>query len=160
VNGPNPPPPPTLAQAITSILESRDEQTDLLRQLVANSARASNGARNAPASAPTTYGDFTATHPPIFTKAGEPEGRSLVSCDRVQVWASSLHGAAEDSPPCSSYREMLACGGPTTPPLAHRLPSVMGRVLQHFPRTSHPGRCDEKEVSKVHGSKTKRKIRA
>jgi hypothetical protein len=30
-NGPNPPPPPTLAQAITSILESRDEQTKLLQ---------------------------------------------------------------------------------------------------------------------------------
>jgi hypothetical protein len=27
----NPPPPPTLAQAITSILESRDEKTELLR---------------------------------------------------------------------------------------------------------------------------------
>jgi hypothetical protein len=32
----NPPPPPSLAQAIASILESRDEQTELLRQLVAN----------------------------------------------------------------------------------------------------------------------------
>jgi hypothetical protein len=27
----NPPPPPTLAQAIASILESRDEQTELLQ---------------------------------------------------------------------------------------------------------------------------------
>jgi hypothetical protein len=39
---------------------------------VANSARGGNGARNAPEQAPTTYGDFTATHPPIFTEAGEP----------------------------------------------------------------------------------------
>jgi hypothetical protein len=35
-----------------------------------------NGARNAPASAsaptPTTYDDFAATHPPLFTEAGEP----------------------------------------------------------------------------------------
>jgi hypothetical protein len=30
-NGPNPPLPPTLAQAIASILESHDEQTELLR---------------------------------------------------------------------------------------------------------------------------------
>jgi hypothetical protein len=30
-NGPNPPPLPTLAQAIASILESKDEQTELLR---------------------------------------------------------------------------------------------------------------------------------
>jgi hypothetical protein len=72
VSNGNPPPPPTLAQAIASILESRDEQTKLLRQLVANSTRDGNGARNNPALAMTTYGDFTATHPPIFTDAGEP----------------------------------------------------------------------------------------
>jgi hypothetical protein len=35
----NPPLPPTLAQVIAGILESRDEQTELLWQLVANSAR-------------------------------------------------------------------------------------------------------------------------
>jgi hypothetical protein len=69
----NPPPPPSLAQAIASILESRDKQTELLRQLVASSARGGNGARNAPtpAPAPTTYGEFAATHPPLFTEAGE-----------------------------------------------------------------------------------------
>jgi hypothetical protein len=37
-----------------------------------NSTRGGNGARNAPALAPTTYSDFTATHPPLFTEAGEP----------------------------------------------------------------------------------------
>jgi hypothetical protein len=68
----NPPRPPSLAQVITSILESHDEQTELLRQLVANSTRGGNGERNAPASSPTTYSDFTATHPPLFTKAREP----------------------------------------------------------------------------------------
>jgi hypothetical protein len=56
-----------LAQVIASILESRDEQTELLWQLVANSTRGGNGARNAP----TTYSDFLATHPPLFTEAGE-----------------------------------------------------------------------------------------
>jgi hypothetical protein len=61
-----------LAQAIASILESRDEQTELLRQLIANSTRGGNGARNAPAPALTTYNDFTATHPPLFTEPGEP----------------------------------------------------------------------------------------
>jgi hypothetical protein len=66
----NLPPPPSLAKAITSILESRDEQAELLRQLDANSTRSGNGARNAPA--PTTYSDITATHPPLFTEAGEP----------------------------------------------------------------------------------------
>jgi hypothetical protein len=50
----NPPPPPSLAQTITSILESRDEQTELLRQLIANFAHGGNRARNASAPAPTT----------------------------------------------------------------------------------------------------------
>jgi hypothetical protein len=67
----NPPPPPSLAQAIASILESHDEQTELLQQLVTNSTRGGNGARNALAPAPTTYSDFAATHPPLFTEAGE-----------------------------------------------------------------------------------------
>jgi hypothetical protein len=68
----NPRPPSTLAQAIASILESRDEQTELLQQLVANSARGGNGVRNARTPAPTNYSDFTATHLPLFTEAGEP----------------------------------------------------------------------------------------
>jgi hypothetical protein len=67
----NPPPPSSLAQAITSILESRDEQTKLLWQLIANSTRGGNGARNALAPASTTYSDFAATHQPFFTEAGE-----------------------------------------------------------------------------------------
>jgi hypothetical protein len=70
----NPHPPPTFAQAIASNIESRDEQTELLRQLMANSTptRGGNRARNNHAQAPTTYGDFAATHPPLFTEAGEP----------------------------------------------------------------------------------------
>jgi hypothetical protein len=68
----NLPPLLCLAQAITSILESRDEQTELLRQLVANSACGGNGARNAPTPALTTYSNFAATHPSLFTEAGEP----------------------------------------------------------------------------------------
>jgi hypothetical protein len=68
----NPPPPPSLAQAIASILEFHDEQTELLWQLITNSTRGGNGARNALAPAPTTYSDFMATHPPLFTEAGEP----------------------------------------------------------------------------------------
>jgi hypothetical protein len=70
----NPPLPPTLAQAIASILESQDEKTELLRQLMANStlAHGGNGARNNHAQAPTTYGYFVDTHPPLFTEVGEP----------------------------------------------------------------------------------------
>jgi hypothetical protein len=68
----NPPPPPSLAQKIISFLESHDEQIELLRQLIANSTHGGNGARNAPAPAPTTYNDFADTHPPLFIEAGEP----------------------------------------------------------------------------------------
>jgi hypothetical protein len=68
----NPPPPLTLAHAIASIFESRDEQIELLWQLVANSAHGGHGARNAPAPASTNYSNFAATHSPLFTEAGEP----------------------------------------------------------------------------------------
>jgi hypothetical protein len=102
----NLPPPPSLAQVIASILESHDEQTEVLRQLVANSARGGNGARNAPAPTPTTYGDFATTHPPLFIEAGEPleadhwlrvmESKfGLLHCTKVQktlFTAQQLHG--------------------------------------------------------------------
>jgi hypothetical protein len=39
---------------------------------MSNSTRGGNGARNAPAPAPTTYGDFVTMHLPLFTEAGEP----------------------------------------------------------------------------------------
>jgi hypothetical protein len=68
----NPPPPPSLDQPIASILESHDVQTELLWQLIANSTRGGNGARNASAPALTIYSDFVGTHLPLFTEAGEP----------------------------------------------------------------------------------------
>jgi hypothetical protein len=68
----NLPPPPSLTQVIASILESRDERTELLRQLMANSTCGGNEERNAPTPTLTTYGNFAATHPPLFIEAGEP----------------------------------------------------------------------------------------
>jgi hypothetical protein len=68
----NLPPLPSLVQAIASILESRDEQTKLLHQLMANSTHGGNGVKNAPTPTLTTYGDFATTHPPLFIEAGEP----------------------------------------------------------------------------------------
>jgi hypothetical protein len=115
----NPPPPPCLAQAIASILQSRDEQTKLLRQLVANSAHGGNGARNVPAPAPTTYDNFVATHPSLFTEAGVPlkadhwlwvmESKfGLLRCTKVQK-TPFAHSSCVGTP---------TRGGPTTPPLA------------------------------------------
>jgi hypothetical protein len=97
-----------LAQAIASILESRDEQTELLRQLIANSTLGGNGSRNAPALALTTYSDFAATHPPLFTEAGEPleadhwlrvmESKfGLLHCTEVQKTLFSVQQLPGDS---------------------------------------------------------------
>jgi hypothetical protein len=57
---------------IASILESREEQTELLRLLMNDSTHGGNGARNANGQAQTTFGEFLATHLPTFTEAGEP----------------------------------------------------------------------------------------
>jgi hypothetical protein len=61
-----------LAQAIASILETRDEQTELLCKLMQNSICCGNGAWNAQGQALTTYSEFLATHPSTFAEAGEP----------------------------------------------------------------------------------------
>jgi hypothetical protein len=123
----NPPPPLTLAQTIALILVSRHEQTELLWHIVANSARGGHGARNAPAPAPTTYSDFSATHPPLFTEAGEPLEADhwlrviesmfgLLRC--TEVGLSPCLGSCAS--PCSSCVVMAVHGGPTTPLLTPR----------------------------------------
>jgi hypothetical protein len=75
---------------------------------VANSTRGGHGARNTSAPTPTTYDDFAATHPPLFTEAGEPleadhwlrviESKfGLLHCMEVQKTlfaAQQLHGDA------------------------------------------------------------------
>jgi hypothetical protein len=50
----------------------RNEQTELLRQLVENSAHGGNGVRNTHGATLTTYADFLATRLPAFTEAREP----------------------------------------------------------------------------------------
>jgi hypothetical protein len=97
-----------LAQAIASILESCDELIELLQQLIANFTRGGNGARNAPAPASTTYNDFTAMHPPLFTEAGEPlevdhwlrvmESKfRLLRCTKVQKTLFTTHQLWDDA---------------------------------------------------------------
>jgi hypothetical protein len=65
-------PPPTLAQVIASIHESRDEQTELLRLLVTNSIWDDTMVGNAQGQARSSYVEFLATQPPTFTEASEP----------------------------------------------------------------------------------------
>jgi hypothetical protein len=65
-------PPPTLAQVIASIRESRDEQTKLLRLLVTNSNHDDTMVGNARDQARSSYVEFLTTHPPTFTESSEP----------------------------------------------------------------------------------------
>ena len=69
-HGALPQPPPSLAQAIAALIADRNEQTELLRQLVQNNA---GRARQAPPPplAETYYVGFLATQPPLFHKADD-----------------------------------------------------------------------------------------
>jgi hypothetical protein len=64
-------PPPTLAQVITSIRESREEQTELLCLLVTNSNRDDTVVGNSQDQAQSSYVEFLATYPQTFTEASE-----------------------------------------------------------------------------------------
>jgi hypothetical protein len=123
----NLPLPPSLAQAIISILESHDEQTELLQQLMTNSTHGGNEARNAPAPAPTTYSDFAATHPPLFTEAGEPlEVNHWLRVMEFKFGLLRCTKVRRPSSPRSSCVVMPVHGGPTTPPLIPRTTKCRG----------------------------------
>ena len=66
--GVQPPPSPTLAQATAALIADRNEQTELMRQLVQNNA---GRGRQAPPTE-TDYVGFLATQPPLFHKADDP----------------------------------------------------------------------------------------
>jgi hypothetical protein len=79
----NPPLPPTLTQVIASILDSRDEQTELVWQMMANSARGGHRASNSS----SDYIRRLHSHSPAVLHRGgrASRGRSLALGDRVQV---------------------------------------------------------------------------
>ena len=64
-------PPPSLAQVVAALITDRNEQTELIRQLV--QANAGRG-RQAPPPPPAEidYVGFLATQPPLFHKADDP----------------------------------------------------------------------------------------
>jgi len=68
--GAQPPPPPSLAQAIAALIADRNEQTELMRQLV--QANADRGRQAPPPPVETDYVGFLATQPPLFHKADDP----------------------------------------------------------------------------------------
>jgi len=65
-----PQPPPSLAQDIAALIADRNEQTELMRQLV--QANAGRGQQVPPPPAETDYVGFLATQPPLFHKADDP----------------------------------------------------------------------------------------
>ena len=72
--------PPSLAQAVAALIADRNEQTELIRQLVQAQANVGRG-RHAPPPPPaeTDYVGFLATQPPLFHKADDPlEYSSLI----------------------------------------------------------------------------------
>jgi hypothetical protein len=64
------PPPPSLAGAIAALITDRNEQTELLRQLVKNNA--GRGRQAPPPPAETDSIGFLATQPPLFHTADDP----------------------------------------------------------------------------------------
>jgi hypothetical protein len=65
-------PPLTLAQVFASIHESRVEQTELLRLVVANSSRGNIAVSIARDQARSTYVEFLTSQSPTFIEADEP----------------------------------------------------------------------------------------
>ena len=70
-HGAQPQQPPSLAQPVAALIADRNEQTELIRQLV--QANAGKG-RQAPPPPPaeTDYVGFLATQPPLFHKTDDP----------------------------------------------------------------------------------------
>jgi hypothetical protein len=127
---------------------------------VSNSTRGGNGARNAPALASTTYNDFTVTHLPLFTEAGEPldadhwlhaiESKfGLEHCMEVQKTLFIAHQLRGDA---SAWWANYAATHPTDYQVpwiefcsafrVHYIPvGMMRRKRQEFMNPKQDGRC-------------------
>ena len=102
--GAQPPPSSSLTQAIAALIADRNEQTELLRQLVQ-----SNAGRGRQAPVETDYVGFLATQPPLFHKADDPleadawirtieDKFSILNCaemDKAAFAAQQLRGPAK-----------------------------------------------------------------
>jgi len=107
-HGAQPQPPPSLAQAVAALIADRNEQTELIRQLVQAIAGRGRQAPPPPA-AETDYVGFLATQPPLFYKADDPleadawirtieDKFSILNCtevDKAAFAAQQLRGPAK-----------------------------------------------------------------
>jgi hypothetical protein len=70
---PNPPPiPPTLAEAITALVNATADNTRFLREMAGNQLQQHGGRATPQGPHETTYQDFSETCPPLFVKAEDP----------------------------------------------------------------------------------------
>jgi hypothetical protein len=70
---PNPPHvPPTLAEAITALVNATADNTRFLRELAGNQFQQHGGRDQPQGPRDTTYLEFSETRPPLFVKAEEP----------------------------------------------------------------------------------------
>jgi hypothetical protein len=70
---PNPPPvPPTLAKAITALVNTTADNTPFLREMADNQFQQHEGRVPPQGQRDTTYLGFSETRPPLFVKAEEP----------------------------------------------------------------------------------------
>jgi hypothetical protein len=69
----NPPPvPPTLAEAIATLVNATDDNTRFLREMAGNQFQQHGGRARPQGPRDTTYLEFFKTRPPLFIKAEEP----------------------------------------------------------------------------------------
>ena len=146
-----PPNPPELAQAIAAMLTGRDEETALLRELVAQ-GRAPRPEHHHQPPAPG-YPEFLATQPPLFHKADEPLAadswlRTIESKftlhpyndgDKAGLAAQQLRGPAR-----TWWGE--SCGNVPRGHLVH-----LGSVQGGFQSAPYSSRCDPKEAVRITG---------
>jgi hypothetical protein len=70
---PNPPPvPPTLAEAITALVNATADNTRFLREMAGNQFQQQGGRAYPQGPRETSYLDFSETRPPLFVKAEDP----------------------------------------------------------------------------------------
>jgi len=101
--------PPSLAQAVAALIADRNEQTELIRQLVQAQANVGRGRHAPPPPAETDYVGFLTTQPPLFHKADDPleadawirtieDKFSILNCaemDKAAFAAQQLRGPAK-----------------------------------------------------------------
>jgi hypothetical protein len=94
---PNPPPvPPTLAEAITALVNATADNTRFLSEMAGNQFQQHGGRVPPQGPRETSYLEFSETRPPLFVKAEDPlEADEWIRVMEAEVWISPLHRNTE-----------------------------------------------------------------